>query len=185
MTLYEKLVYSLELGKYPVVIDEDGRYRVFVYMSADKNTLQATFRGSTTIEDSLNSSIVSWNKEEIDSKEKNYGWKLHSFYTPNIKPFEVGDKVRVSKKYLEHPDRYSEIEQRAKNETVLQIHFVLYRDTGVTLYICQSGSSYIKLSHRMLEPVFDDEPVPTTMTKEEYLKLGKANGWVKDGSVIE
>ena len=71
-----------------------------------------------------------------------------------------------------------------ENETVLEIYEQENWTVALHIYsVTESNKIDVwSVEHTHLEPVYDDEP---TMTKEEFLALGKKYGWIKKGEVIE
>lgn len=179
MNLYERLVQDLKHGKYPVVVDNGGYYRIFYHVTEDGEL--HSFGSSQTIEKAwLEEDSYSWSQQEIEGCVNLIGWKFHSYYYPEIEPYKVGQKVRVSKEYLKSETKIRAISQLAKDETILTITEVEHFNSGSVIYAITKDCLFV--NHTYLEPVYDDEP---TMTKEEFLALGQRHGWVREGKVIE
>ena len=103
-----------------------------------------------------------------------------------IKPFEVGTKVRVSKEYLNLLYKLATLSKLAKSQEVVTIEKVFKTDYGSLLYVVDN----ISIDHRLLIPVLEEEKFFSDNEldkafKKECLKMGKKNGWIKDGEVIE
>lgn len=183
MTLYERLVQDVKHGKYPVVVDKDGDYRIF-YHIREGETLNS-FGYSDTIEKAWRGGdSFPWSKQKIIKYVDQFDWKFHSYFYPPIEPYKVGQKVRVSKEILKFEDLVSVIREWAENETVLEIYEQENWTVALHIYsVTESNKIDVwSVEHTHLEPVYDDEP---TMTKEEFLALGKKYGWIKKGEVIE
>lgn len=183
MTLYSQIKQYLDYGLMVVVVTRAGEYLVF-HRVTPKNLLETTY-SKNKIQDSLCFGSRVWTEEEISEYETENGWKIHSLLPRPITPYPEGMKVRVDESYrkmgIDNPyDTDNAVEK------IDRVHV-----TGNGSYVYEL-SDYSEIDHRFLIPVLEEEQYWEIQgfgmqgtNKEYWLKVGRKNGWIKGGEVIE